>query len=284
MARMTPGAAAESTAGTGLEEPSLPPVAPAGPPLAAVAIRRPAAIYWLYWSHILGLVGLALSNVLLGLSVLALPFASPLRQLRRPEVRPLLLAAAAYLALLVVAVAASYDPRHSLAEATELFSFCTLVVGLVVVRSDLAARRLVDAVVLLGTVEALIGLGQLVAAGGADLSRRIQGTLSHYMTFAGVLMIADLLLLAQLATRGPRTGWRLAALLPINAALVGCLTRSAWVGAAAGVVVLLLLSRRRMLLWSLPGILLLFVVLPGPVIQRLVSIADPSAWCRRAPR
>jgi O-antigen ligase len=250
--------------------------APSPRPVAAQPTRGARAVFWLYWGHIAGLFGLAFSNALLGLSLLALPLASPARHLRRPELRPLLGVVAAYLLLLGVAIAASYDPRHSLGHATEAFTFATLVVGLVVVRTETAARRLVDGVLLLATAEALLGLGQLVAAGGADLSRRIQGTLSHYMTFSGVLMVADLLLLAQLATRGTRVGWRLLALLPINAALVGSLTRSAWVGAAAGVLLLLLLSRRRLLLWSLPAMVVLFVLLPGPVMQRLLSIADPT--------
>lgn len=271
-------AAGDSAAAVALEEPlSLAEPAPPAPATAAVDPRRRApVVWWLYWGHLVGLFGLALSNGLLGLAVLTLPLARPLQALRRPEIRPLLVAAGSYAALLLVAIAASFDPRHSLEGATELFSLCSLLVGLVVVRTERAARLLVDGVVGLATAEAVLGLGQLAAAGGADLSRRIQGTLSHYMTFSGMLMVANLLLLAQLATRGTRAGWRMLALLPINAALVGSLTRSAWVGAAAGVLVLLLLSRRRVLLWSLPGVMALFVVLPGPVLERALSIADPT--------
>ena len=166
-------------------------------PSGAVATPRTArVVFWLYWSHVVGLFGLAVSNGLLGLSVLALPFASPLERLRRREVRPVLLAVGGYLLLLGVAVAASFDPGFSLRFTSEAFSFATLIVGLVVVRSETAARRLVDAILLIATAEALLGLGQLAAAGGADLSRRIQGTLSHYMTFSGLLLVADMLLRA----------------------------------------------------------------------------------------
>jgi O-antigen ligase len=275
---VTPGAAGERVAvvPAAAAAPGDTPVRPVPLPAAPATSRPAGALFWLYWCHLAGLFGLALSNILLGFAVLTLPFAAPLERLRRRELAPILVAVGAYLLLLLAAIGASFDPRYSLREASELFAFSSLIVGLVVVRSEAVARRVVDAVLLLATAEAVLGLGQLALAGGADLSRRIQGTLSHYMTFAGVLLVADLLLLAQLATRGRRAGWRLLGLVPINAALVGSLTRSAWVGAAAGALLLLLLSRRRVLLWALVGVLLLFVLLPGPVFDRAVSIVDPS--------
>ena len=172
-------------------------------------------------------------------------------------------------------IAASFDPRHSLGETTELFALCTLLLGLLLARGERRVRQVVDAVVLVATLEALVGIGQLVARGGADLSRRIEGTLSHYMTFAAVLMLGDLLLCAQVAVRGRRAGWRALALLPINVALMASLTRSAWVGLAAGLVVLLLLSRRRALLWAMP------VVLAGAL---LLPRGSWSGWSRSSTR
>ena len=262
-----------------LEAPRLETAAPveAAPAVAEpVGPARRAGVPWgLYWAHVLGVFGLALSNGLLGLAVLTAPLAGGWRRLLARDVRPLLLAALAYLLLLGGSIATSFDPRHSLAESSELFAMCTLVLGVVLARGERRVRQVVDAVVLLATLEALVGIGQLVARGGADLSRRIEGTLSHYMTFAAVLMLGDLLLCAQVAVRGRRVGWRAVALLPINVALMATLTRSAWVGLAAGLVVLLLLSRRRALLWAVPALLAIGLLLPQGVKQRMASIVDP---------
>ncbi|HXT22243.1 MAG TPA: hypothetical protein VN923_15930, partial [Thermoanaerobaculia bacterium] len=230
-------------------------------PAPALPARRPPRLaFGLYWAHIFALFGLGASNVLLGLAVLASPFSGKLRGLGRCAVRPLLAAVALYVALLGVSIVLSFDPSRSVRNVTELFSLCTLLLGLVLLRDERAVRTALDALLLLATFESLAGLVQLVAAGGPDLSRRIQGTMSHYMTFSGVLMIADLLLLARLVAGGGGDGWRrdwrrdwrLWALLPINAALVATLTRSAWVGLAAGVFALLLIGRRRLLLWWVP--------------------------------
>ncbi len=232
--------------------------------------------YGLYWAHVATLFGLALSNGLLGLAVLAAPGSRRLRGLLRRECRPLLVVVLAYVALLALTVLTSFDPAHSVGSMSELFALCTLALGLALLRDEGAVRGVVDAVLLLATAEALIGLVQLVAAGGPDLAHRIRGTLSHYMTYSGILMIADLVLLARLVARGRDAGWRAFALVPINAALVATLTRSAWVGLGAGVVALLLLGRRRLLLWWLPLGLLLLLLLPSAVLERAASIVDPD--------
>ena len=253
------------------------PLEPQAAPAADLAPSGRRALPWrLYWAHVLGVFGLAASNILLGFAFLAAPLAGGWRRLLERDLRPLLLALAAYVLLLGASVAGSFDPRHSLGETSELFGLLTLVLGLVLARGERRVRQVIDAVVLLATLEAVVGLGQLVARGGADLSRRIEGTLSHYMTFAAVLMVGDLLLCAQVALRGRGVGWRALALVPINVALMASLTRSAWVGLAAGFLVLLLLSRRRALLWAVPALFAGALLLPQGVMERMASIVDPG--------
>lgn len=257
------------------EEPSIlaPPRQRRAARLGAVLTHLPDR---LYWAHIAGLFGLALSNVLLGLAVLASPFSGRWRRLGRRDCRPLLMVLGLYVGLLAISAFTSFDPARSARSMSETFALCTLVLGLLLLQGESAVRVTLDAVLLLATGEALIGLGQLVAAGGPDLAHRIQGTFSHYMTFSGILMVADLLLIARLVARGREAGWRALALVPINAALVATLTRSAWVGLAAGVVALLLLGRRRLLLWWVPVGLLLLLLLPPSVLERAASIVDPQ--------
>ena len=278
---MPVGGGDRSAAVLAVEEPFVDVVEPAP---ALQARRGPRIAFGLYWAHVLALFGLGGSNILLGLAVLASPFSGKLRGLGRRAVRPLLAVAALYVVLLAVSIVFSFDPERSARGLSEVFSLCTLLLGLALLRNERAVRLTLDAILLLATFESLAGLVQLIAAGGPDLDHRIHGTMSHYMTFSGVLMIADLVLLARLLA-GVRSGdsrgaWRrdvrLWALLPINAALVATLTRSAWVGLAAGVLALLLLGRRRLLLWWVPVALLALLLLPSSVLERAASIVDPG--------
>lgn len=237
--------------------------------------HRDRVAFQLYWAHLAALFGIALSNILLGLTILTTPWTTVRERLARPAVRPLLVALLAHVVLLLVSVIASTAPRTSARELSELFNLMVLPLCLVLARDIHRLRLLTDAITLLATVEALLGLSQLVATGG-NLDDRIRGSLSHYMTFSGVLLVADLFLLARAAT-GLRMGWiRWMALVPINIALVGSLTRSAWVGLIAGSLCLVFARRRRGLL-VLAALLLLATLSPGvPVAQRIRSIVDPA--------
>lgn len=247
---------------------------PEGDPVVS---SRSGPAFWLYWSHLVTLFGLALSNIFLGLSLLLTPFRQSFRSLDRPRYRPILFALGLYGLLLVLSTAGSYQPRESAGELGELFNLSTLVLGLLLVRGERRIRLAIDGLVLLATAESLVGLAQLVAHGAIDLSHRIPGTFSHYMTLSGILMIADLLLCAELAAGRRIGGWRWLALIPINLALLSSLTRSAWVGVGAGFLILLLLGRRRLRLVAAGlGLILLLAISRGPVAQRVGSILDLS--------
>ena len=176
--------------------------------------------------------------------------------------------------MLVGSIAYSYDPGRSLRDASELLSLATLLLAPRLLRRRLHLRTVRDGLIVVATLCAVIGLGQFLFGYGA-LDQRIRGPFSHYMTFAGVLLLADCLLLARLMRSDGRTsGWWWAAVAIINAALLGSLTRSAWVALFVVVTVLLLLRAPRLVLAYLPAGLLFFVLAPLPVIQRVASIAD----------
>jgi putative inorganic carbon (HCO3(-)) transporter len=240
------------------------------------AARRQRTAFWLFWGHLVTLFGLALSNVLLGLAILVTPWRRCPGALRSRVVRPLLWTLALYLAVLAIAVGFSVDPARSAPRLGEILSFPTLLLGLCLIRDLRQARMVVDGVVGLATGLAVLGLGQYLAAGGATLSDRIRGPLSHYMTFSGVLLVADLLLVARLLEVRRWADWRSPALVVINLALFASLTRSAWVGLVAGLVVLVWLAVPRLLLAAPVAGVLFLLLAPVPVVHRAVTIIDAS--------
>jgi O-antigen ligase len=143
------------------------------------------------------------------------------------------------------------------------------------VRGERNTRRLVDALVVVGALISFYGLAQLLYGyGGID--RRIRGPFSHWMTYAGVLLVCELLLLARLAVdrASRRHAWRWIALLLINLGLLGSLTRGAWVALAVMLAVLLALRRPRYLTAFVPAAVLFVVLAPVPLLSRILSIAD----------
>jgi len=218
--------------------------------------------------------------------VLALPRVGTARPALPRSLRPLAWAAGAYLALLAASILASRDIATSARAASEVFSFATLGLALVWLRGERSARWLIDLLILLGAATALWGLAQL-AFGYGDLDRRIRGPFSHYMTFAGWLLPLDLMLIARVLLPRPEdrdagglSSWldrpavTWTALAAINLAMIGSLTRSAWLGLGAALALVTALVRPRLLAWALPAGLFLLLLAPVPVVARAMSITD----------
>ena len=135
------------------------------------------------------------------------------------------------------------------------------------------ARLLLLALSASGGVLALLGIWQFLH-GGDDLGNRIRGTLSHYMTFSGLAMIAACLLLG-FALEG-RGRWRLVGLLGVVplAAVLLTYTRGAYVGLVAALLLYLAVRRPRGLLLLAPALLGVFLLAPAEIRGRIRSIVD----------
>lgn len=237
---------------------------------------RPARVgYWLYAGHLIAIAGIALSNILLGLTILSLPWTLRRRApLSWPVLAPLMLPLAAYVLLLFGAILASYDPRTSARGLTEIFTLTALPLAPLLVRGERDVRRLVDALIAAAALLACSGLAQYLWGYG-DIDRRIRGPFSHYMTFSGFLLVADLLLVATLLSAGRwRSPWRWLALGAINTALLGSLTRGAWVALGVTLTLLVLVRAPRWLLAWIPAALLFILLAPIPILHRVISITD----------
>jgi O-antigen ligase len=250
--------------------------------------------FGLYAAPLLTLFGIALSNVFLALALLAYP---ALRDPSDPifdRARPLLVAALVYCGLLVVAVFFSQDPGVSVDSLSELFTLAALPLAVGSIAGERRLRWLFDAAIVAAMLAALAGIAQFWFGFGA-IDRRIRGPFSHVMTFSGVLLLIDLVLVARLMFPPPALGGLRAAgsfrrdravfgrpwlgwlaLAAITVALFGSLTRNAWIGLAVGAGWLLWMRRRRLVLLAVPAALAFVLLAPVPVLARALSVSNLS--------
>ncbi len=235
--------------------------------------------FWLFAGHLLTVWGLALSNAFLGLAMLW-SLLRPRRRLDWPRRSAILAPLGIYAICFLVSILFSLEPRTSLGELRDLLTLATLPLALLWVRGERDVRRLADLLLLMMVALALYGIVQYHATDYGPLDNRIRGPFSHYMTFAGVLLVGDFLLLGRmLVGDGWKRPWHWAALVALNTALLLTLTRGAWVAAGVTVTVALGVRARRVFALYLAAAVLagvLFVALaPDAWNARIRSIADP---------
>jgi O-antigen ligase len=229
--------------------------------------------YWLFLSHLATIFSIAASEILLGVTLLALPWTRR-RSVRWSVLAPMAIPVGLYLLTLVGSWLASPDPRTSARGLSEIFTLATFLAAPFLVRGERQVRLAIDSLIVLAALLACEGLAQFLFGYG-DIDRRIRGPFSHYMTFSGFLLVCDLLLLASmLYTRRWRTPWRWAALAVINAALLGSYTRNAWVALALSLTVMIAFRVPRLLAAYVPAAVLFIALAPVPILHRVVSIAD----------
>jgi O-antigen ligase len=193
----------------------------------------------------------------------------------RPLYLPLLLPMAAFFLASVLASVTAVDPYRSFTDLRNVFEPMLFFLLVNHLADEEQATRLVRVLIAVGTLMAVYGLTQSLAK-GSDF--RIHGTMSIYMTFAGILVLIALMALAQLLfTPNRRTSYGLTvALLLLIASLVMTHTRGAWMGLAAGGTLILGFRQKRFLL-ALPVLAaVIFLASPEAVQQRIRSISDPQ--------
>lgn len=205
--------------------------------------------------------------VLAWLITLCLP--GSVHKLRTPLLFPVLALALTS----VLATLTAVDPWRSLIELRNICEVVVLYLLVNQVQTEARATMLIRIVIAAGVVMALYGLGQTLVYGSAF---RVHGTMSTYMTFANLLMLVGIMILAQIVfPPDPATRrWGVPALAMVCAALLMTQTRSAWLGLVGGAGVLLSLWKPRYLL-ALPCVVLVaWLVVPTSVRERLWSVGN----------
>ena len=179
----------------------------------------------------------------------------------------------AYAGITLVSAAFSSDPRMSLTDCKQLVLFL-LVPATYRFAGAKQGRTLVTVVLTCAAVSAALGVIQYGILHYDQLSQRPQGTLGHYMTYSGLLMIVIGLAVARLLFDSSERTWAALVLPALAVAVALTSTRSAWVGVCAAAALLFALKDFR-LFALIPIVAAIFIALaPGSITHRFVSIFD----------
>jgi O-antigen ligase len=177
-----------------------------------------------------------------------------------------------YAALTLLAAGFSRDPIASLTDCKQLLLFLLVPIVYDFARGP-RARSVLTIIITVGAVSAMVGLVQYAVLNYGS-ERRLQGTLSHWMTYSGTLMLVICAAAGRLLFDHRDRGWAAVVMPALVASLMLSFTRSAMVGVAAGVGVLLLIRDFR-LIAVLPIVAAAMIAIsPARLTDRIYSTFD----------
>ena len=246
------------------------------PSLPSAPLERAACLTLLGFAAALQ-VSIAAAEILLAVTAI-LWLAVVIRNHERVEVPRMFWPLAALGVWTIVSAAFSINPTVSLIRCKQLalYAIVPIVYRLFRERRSLLA---IDVIISVGALSATYGIIQYLILNFDTLGRRPQGTLGLYMTYSGQLMLVACAAVARIIFAKHNRAWASLVLPALLLALACTFTRSAWVGACAGIGLLFLLRDLR-LVGLLPVALAAFLAFaPANLTARLYStfsFSDPS--------
>jgi len=175
----------------------------------------------------------------------------------------------------LLAVADAYDVPHSYKYLKKILEFLIFFWVLNCVQENNLRDSLSLVLIASATLAGLFGLYQYWQDLGQTISieslNRPEGSLSTYMTFAGLLMLVGVLALAWVMFQKPMQRWVWASIGIITLALLLTLTRQAWFGFLIGSVFLVFFWRKKILLLLPIMLLVVYTVSPLSVQTRILA-------------
>jgi O-antigen ligase len=196
-----------------------------------------------------------------------------IRDKSRPTAPTFFVALLAYAGITLISTAFSIAPLESFIDDRQLLLFLIVPAVYDLARGHRAVMTM-DVIITVGAAAAAYGIVQYGMLHFDSLGQRPRGTLGHYMTYSGTLMLVIGVAAARLVFGARDRTWPALVMPALVVALSLTLTRSAWVGACVAVGVLFILKDLR-LLGLLPVVAaLLFAFAPDSVTNRMVSMFD----------
>ncbi len=183
--------------------------------------------------------------------------------------RPLVI----YAIITLVSSVFSVQVRTSLVDCKQLLLFLAVPMTFDMARGA-RARTLVTVTVSVGAASAAYGIIQYGILHYNDLGQRPLGTLGHYMTYSGLLMLTATAAASRVLFERRDRMWPALVLPALLVALVTTFTRSAWVGTCVSFALLCTLKDFRLFAAAPVLFALFFAVAPSQLVQRFYSMFD----------
>jgi O-antigen ligase len=217
-------------------------------------------------------LSIAAAQLLLG-ALLLCWITGMVRDKTRPTAPTFFVALLAYAGITLISSIFSIAPLESFIDDRQLFLFLIVPAVYDLARGQRATTA-TDVIVTVGAAAAVYGIVQYGMLHFDSLGQRPRGTLGHYMTYSGTLMLVVGVAGARLVFGTRDRVWPALVMPALVVALSLTLTRSAWVGACVAVGVLFILKDLR-LLGLLPVVAALFFAFaPDSVTNRMMSMFD----------
>ena len=249
---------------------------------AVVAPDRPAGLERLAWLTFLGFaatlqISIAPAQVLLAVTAV-LWLILVVRNRERIEVPWMFWPLAVYAAATMISAAFAVDLEVSFLDTKQLLLFAIVPIAYRLLPGQRSLSA-VDVIITVGAIEAVYGIFQYAILNFDNLGRRVQGSLTHYMTYSGILMLVACAAAARIMFRQQDRVWTSLVMPALLVALALTMSRNAWVGVCVGIGVLFLLRDFR-LVGLLPVAVALFLALaPTHLTERFYStfsLTDPT--------
>ena len=180
----------------------------------------------------------------------------------------------------LIAVVNAYDVNYSYSSLKKLLEFLIFFWVLNCVRDNNLRNSLSLILITSATLAGLFGLYQYWQVFDFNQKfsifivneNRPEGTLSTYMTFAGLLMLAGVIALAKILFQKPTHKWLLGSIGIITLSLLLNLSRQAWFGFLIALIFLVFFWRKKILLLIPIMLLVIYVASPLSVQQRAKSM------------
>ena len=172
----------------------------------------------------------------------------------------------------LIAVVNAYDVNYSYSSLKKLLEFLIFFWVLNCVRDNNLRNSLSLILITSATLAGLFGLYQYWQVFDFNQKfsifivseNRPEGTLSTYMTFAGLLMLAGVIALAKILFQKPTHKWLLGSIGIITLSLLLNLSRQTWFGFLIALIFLVFFWRKKILL--LIPIILLVIYVASPLV------------------
>ena len=189
----------------------------------------------------------------------------------------------AYAALTLASAVFSPEPRVSIVDCKQLVLLLIVPLTYRLVTTE-RGSTMITVLVTAGAISAAIGIVEYGVFQFDNLGMRPRGTLGHYMTYSGLLMLVICAALARILFGRRDRLWAALVMPALAVAVALTFTRTAAVGACFAVALLLMLKDFRLVALLPVAAAVLFAAAPGPIAKRFTTfnLSDPTTRDRLA--